>query len=137
MAPKLADLAPPSRPAGRVGRELTECAAGPEWPFGCGPLADASLSVVHRGGHRGHGRGANAFTTEEVAVDADAAEVPVGIASETVMMAWSVVPSGRRRCGAGCPKTGPDRPSKPAIDWPMLRQLASVRALPAGSRARI
>jgi|SRR5215472_3152927 len=109
--------AAPSRPVGRVARELTECAADPERPSGCAPLADASLSVVHRGRHRGHGRSANAFTTGEVAVDADAAEVPVAIDGETVMMATPV------RCAirpptlrAGCPKTGPGpaRPSPPS-----------------------
>jgi diacylglycerol kinase family enzyme len=84
---------------------------------------------------RGRGHGLTRFTAGEVVVDADAAEIPVGIDGETVMMPTPV------RCGirpralrVRVPRDGPGiRPPKPAIDWPTLRRLASFRSAPTGT----
>jgi diacylglycerol kinase family enzyme len=76
---------------------------------------------------RGRGSGVTIFTASEVVVDADAAEVPVGIDGETVMMATPVRCAVRPRAlRVRVPRDRPGiRPAKPAIDWPTLRQLAS------------
>ena len=83
---------------------------------------------------RGGGRGVTVLTAEEVVVDADVAEVPVGIDGETVQMATPVRCVIRPRAlRVRVPKDRPGiRPPKPAVDWPTLRRLASFRALPAG-----
>ena len=84
---------------------------------------------------RGGGGGVTVLTAGEVVVDADAAEVPVGIDGETVMMASPVrcaVRPGVLRVRVPRDRPG-TRPAKPAIDWPTLRRLASFRALPAGT----
>jgi len=85
---------------------------------------------------RGHGTGVTVLTASEVVVDADAAEVPVGIDGETVMMATPVRCAVRPRVlRVRVPRDRPGiRPAKPAIDWPTLRQLASFRAMPGGMR---
>ena len=84
---------------------------------------------------RGHGQGVTTFTAGEVVVDAEAAEVPVGIDGETVMMATPVRCVTRPRAlRVRVPRDRPGiRPGKPAIDWPTLRRLASFAALPADS----
>jgi diacylglycerol kinase family enzyme len=84
---------------------------------------------------RGHGQGVSVFTAGEVVVDADAAEVPVGIDGETVMMATPVrcaIRPGALRVRVPRDRPG-TRPARPAIDWPTLRHLASFRALPGGT----
>ena len=54
------------------------------------------------------GQGLTVLTADEVVVDADVPEIPVGIDGETVMMPTPVTaPSGRRRCGSGCPAIAP------------------------------
>jgi diacylglycerol kinase family enzyme len=84
---------------------------------------------------RGHGQGVSVFTAAQLVVDADAAEVPVGIDGETVMMATPVRCAIRPRAlRVRVPRDRPGiRPAKPAIDWPTLRHLASFRALPGGT----
>jgi len=84
---------------------------------------------------RGRGRGVTIVTAGEAVVDADAAEIPVGIDGETVMMATPVRCAIRPRAlRVRVPKNRPGtRPAKPAIDWPTLRQLASFRSVPAGT----
>jgi hypothetical protein len=75
------------------------------------------------------------LTADEVVVDADVPEIPVGIDGETVMMPTPVRCAVRPKAlRVRVPKDRPGtRPPKPAVDWPTLRQLASFRALPAGS----
>ena len=76
---------------------------------------------------RGNGRGLVFGTAEEIIVHADAAEVPVGIDGETIMMPAPV------RCAIRpqalrvlVPKDRPGvPPPKPALDWPSLWRLAS------------
>jgi diacylglycerol kinase family enzyme len=84
---------------------------------------------------RGQGAGVSVFTAAQVVIDADAAEIPVGIDGETVMMATPVRCAIRPRAlRVRVPRDRPgSRPAKPAIDWPTLRQLASFRALPEGA----
>ena len=81
----------------------------------------------------GRGRGLTVFTADEVVVDADAPEIPVGIDGETVMMPAPVRCAIRPKAlRVRVPADRPGiRPPKPALDWPKLRQLASFRALPA------
>src|SRR6516225_4903877 len=79
------------------------------------------------------GQGLTTLTTEEVVVNADAPEIPVGIDGETVMMATpvrcAIQPRALRvRVPADRPGT---RPPKPALDWHTLVQLASFRSTPA------
>jgi diacylglycerol kinase family enzyme len=84
---------------------------------------------------RGRGQGVTVLTADEVVVDADVPEVPVGIDGETVMMPTPVRCAIRPKAlRVRVPRDRPGtRPSKPAMDWPTLRHLASFRALPAGS----
>ena len=78
---------------------------------------------------RGHGSGLTTLTAEEVTVDADAAEIPVGIDGETVMMPTPV------RCAIRplalrvvVPRSRPGVPvPRPPLEWPRLRRLASFR----------
>jgi len=93
--------------------------------------AAAAVDLLRRG--RGHG--VTVLTAEDVVVDADAAEIPVGIDGETVMMATpgrcAIRPRARR---VRVPRDRPGiRPPKPAIDWPTLRRLASFRSAPPGT----
>jgi diacylglycerol kinase family enzyme len=90
---------------------------------------DSAVQAVELLG-RGHGQGVRVFTAADVVVDADAAEIPVGIDGETVMMATPVRCAIRPRAlRVRVPRDRPGtRPAKPAIDWPTLRQLASFRA---------
>ncbi len=81
---------------------------------------------------RGHGPGLTVLTADEVTVDADAPQIPVGIDGETVMLPTPVrciiqpqalrVVVPRQRPGVPAPKA--------ALEWPRLRQLASFRAQP-------
>jgi diacylglycerol kinase family enzyme len=84
---------------------------------------------------RGRGQGVTVFTADEVVVDADVAEVPVGIDGETVKMPTPVRCAIRPRAlRVRVPRNRPGiSPPKPAIDWPTLRQLASFRPLPGGT----
>jgi diacylglycerol kinase family enzyme len=79
---------------------------------------------------RGHGPGLTTLTADELVVEADAPQIPVGIDGETVMMPTPV------RCATRpgalrvrVPKNRPGvPPPRPAVDWPALRQLASSRS---------
>ncbi|WP_433727689.1 diacylglycerol/lipid kinase family protein [Actinoplanes sp. CA-051413] len=69
------------------------------------------------------------FTAAEVVIDADAAEIPVGIDGESVLLRTPVrcctVPRALR---VRLPKGRPGvPPAKPALDWVRLRQLAFTR----------
>ena len=79
------------------------------------------------------GGGVTILAADEVVVDADVPEIPVGIDGETIMMCTLV------RCTiqqwALRVRVLKDRPGvcppKPALDWQALRQLASFRSAPA------
>jgi diacylglycerol kinase family enzyme len=75
---------------------------------------------------RGRGQGVTRLAASQVVVDADAAEIPVGIDGETVMMPTPVRCAIRPRAlRVRVPRNRPGiRPPKPAIDWPTLCQLA-------------
>ena len=75
------------------------------------------------------------LTADEVVVEADVPEVPVGIDGETVMTPTPVRCTIRPRAlRVRVPRNRPGiRPPKPALDWPTLRQLASSRTSPAGT----
>lgn len=78
---------------------------------------------------RNHRRGLALLTATEVVVDADQAEIPVGIDGEAILLSTPV------RCATKpnalrvrVPRNRPGvRPGKPVIDWVELRRLASVR----------
>jgi hypothetical protein len=75
---------------------------------------------------RGHGQGLTVLTAGEVTIDADAAEIPVGIDGETVMLPTPdrcvIRPRALR---VVVPRERPGVPApKPALEWPRLRQLA-------------
>jgi diacylglycerol kinase family enzyme len=93
--------------------------------------AAAAVGLLRRG--RGHG--VTVLTAEEVVVEADAAEIPVGIDGETVLMPTPVRCAIRPRAlRVRVPRDRPGiRPPKPAIDWPTLRRLASFRSAPPGT----
>jgi hypothetical protein len=81
------------------------------------------------------GGGVMALVADEVVVDADEPEIPVGIDGETVMMRTPVrcaVRPGALRVRVPRHRPGV-RPPKPRIDWPALRALASRRSAPAGA----
>jgi len=81
---------------------------------------------------RGHGNGLTVLAADEVVVNADAAEIPVGIDGETVMLPTPVRCTIRPRAlSVVVPRERPGVPSpKPALEWPRLRQLASFRPQP-------
>jgi diacylglycerol kinase family enzyme len=87
------------------------------------------------------GQGLTTLNADEVVVDAEVAEVPVGIDGETVMMPTPVRCAIRPK--ALRVRVPRDRPGVPppraAMDWPKLRHLASFRPLtlasPSGDRA--
>jgi diacylglycerol kinase family enzyme len=83
---------------------------------------------------RGHGQGLTVLTADEVVIDADVPEIPVGIDGETVMMPTPVRCTIRPRAlRVIVPKDRPGVPAaKPPLEWPRLRQLASFRAHPSG-----
>jgi diacylglycerol kinase family enzyme len=76
------------------------------------------------------GQGLSVLTADEVVVDADAPEIPVGIDGETVMMPTPVRCTIRPKAlRVRVPRNRPGiPPPKAALDWPKLRQLASFRA---------
>jgi len=80
----------------------------------------------------GRGQGVTVLAADEVVVDADVPEIPVGIDGETVKMATPVRCTIQPRAlRVRVPRDRPGtRPSRPAVDWPTVRQLASFRALP-------
>ena len=86
---------------------------------------------------RGSGRGLTFGTADEVVVDADTAEVPVGIDGETIMMPAPVrctIRPGALRVLV--PKDRPGVPApKPSLDWPSLWRLASFRSHPARTQS--
>jgi diacylglycerol kinase family enzyme len=83
-------------------------------------------------GRRGHGNGLTVLSADEVIVDADAAEIPVGIDGETVMLPTPVRCTIQPRAlSVVVPRERPGVPSpKAALEWPRLRQLASFRRQP-------
>ena len=88
---------------------------------------------------RGHGTGLTTLTAEEVTVDADASQIPVGIDGETILLPAPVRCAIRPRAlRVVVPRERPGVPApKAALEWPRLRQLASFRARPdAESRPR-
>ena len=76
------------------------------------------------------GQGLTTLTADQVVVDAEAPEIPVGIDGETVMMPTPVRCTIRPKAlRVRVPRNRPGvRPPKPQLDWPTLRQLASFRA---------
>ena len=83
---------------------------------------------------RGHGTGLTTLTAEQVTVDADAPQIPVGIDGETVMLPTPVRCTIQPRAlRVIVPKERPGVPApKQALEWPRLRQLASFRTHPGG-----
>jgi diacylglycerol kinase family enzyme len=79
---------------------------------------------------RGHGNGLTVLTAEEVTVRADAAEIPVGIDGETIMLPTPVRCSIRPQAlRVIVPRQRPGVPiPKQPLEWPRLQQLASFRA---------
>jgi diacylglycerol kinase family enzyme len=75
-------------------------------------------------------QGVTMLTADEVVVDADAPEIPVGIDGETVMMPTPVRCTIRPKAlRVRVPRNRPGvPPPKAALNWPELRQLASFRA---------
>ena len=86
---------------------------------------------------RGHGTGLTVLTADEVIVDADVPEIPVGIDGETVMLPTPVRCTIQPRAlRVVVPRERPGVPApKPALEWPRLRRLASFRARPGGEPA--
>ncbi len=78
---------------------------------------------------RGHGTGLTTLTADEVTVDADAPQIPVGIDDETVMLPAPVrCIIQPRALRVVVPRQRPGVPApKPALEWRRLRQLASFR----------
>jgi hypothetical protein len=88
------------------------------------------------------GQGLTTLTTDEIMVDAEVPEIPVGIDGETVMMPTPVRCTIRPKVlRVRVPKDRPGVPqSKATLDWSALAQLASFRtpdrqAVGAGSVA--
>ncbi|MHB1431727.1 MAG: diacylglycerol/lipid kinase family protein [Streptosporangiaceae bacterium] len=81
---------------------------------------------------RGHGAGLTVTAAEEVVVDSDAPEIPVGIDGETVLMPAPVRCATRPRAlRVLVPRQRPGVPAPaPALDWSRLRHLASFRRTP-------
>ena len=79
------------------------------------------------------GQGLTTLTADEIVVDAEVSQIPVGIDGETVMMPTPVRCAVRPRAlRVRVPRDRPGvQPPKPRLDWPALRQLASFRAAPA------
>jgi len=76
------------------------------------------------------GQGLTTLAADEVVVDADAPQIPVGIDGETVMMPTPVRCTIRPKVlRVRVPRDRPGvPPPKAALDWPKLRQLASFRS---------
>lgn len=86
---------------------------------------------------RGHGEGLVVLAADEVVVDADVPQIPVGIDGETVLMPAPVRCRIRPRAlRVIVPRQRPGVPAaKPPLEWTQLRQLASFRAHPDGALA--
>ena len=81
------------------------------------------------------GGGVMALAADEVVLDADEPQIPVGIDGETIMMPTPVrcaIRPGALRVRVPRDRPGV-RPPKPRIDWQALRTLASLRSAPAGA----
>jgi diacylglycerol kinase family enzyme len=81
------------------------------------------------------GQGLTTLTAEDVVVDAEVPEIPVGIDGETVKMATpvscTIQPKALR---VRVPRNRPGVPApRAALDWPKLRHLASFRPLTLAS----
>jgi diacylglycerol kinase family enzyme len=78
---------------------------------------------------RNHRRGLTRLTGTEVVVDADHAEIPVGIDGEAILMPTPVrCTTTPRALRVRVPRNRPGvRPARPAIDWVRLRRLALGR----------
>jgi diacylglycerol kinase family enzyme len=83
---------------------------------------------------RGHGAGLVTVAADEVVVEADVPQIPVGIDGETITMPAPVRCTIRPRAlRVIVPKERPGVPAaKPPLEWPRLRQLAGFHALPDG-----
>ena len=83
---------------------------------------------------RRHGSELTMLTAEQVTVDADATEIPVGIDGETVLLPTPVCCTIQPRAlRVVVPRNRPGVPApKAALEWPRLRQLASFRPQPDG-----
>jgi diacylglycerol kinase family enzyme len=78
---------------------------------------------------RNHRRGLALRTAAEVEIDADQAEIPVGIDGEAILLPTPVRCATRPKAlRVRVPRNRPGtRPARPVIDWVELRRLASVR----------
>lgn len=78
---------------------------------------------------RGHGAGLTVTAAEEVVVESDAPEIPVGVDGETVLMPAPVRCANRPRAlRVLVPRQRPGVPApSPAMDWARLRDLAAGR----------
>ncbi|MGI9009106.1 MAG: hypothetical protein ACR2FU_23460 [Streptosporangiaceae bacterium] len=76
---------------------------------------------------RGRGRGLTMLAAGEVTVDAEQAEIPVGIDGETIMMPTPVRCSIRPQAlRVVVPRTRPGRPApRHALSWSRLGRLAA------------
>ena len=81
------------------------------------------------------GRGVTILSADEVVVDAEVPQIPVGIDGETVMMATPVHCAIQPRAlRVRVPRDRPGtRPAAPKLNWAELRKLASFRSAPAGT----
>jgi hypothetical protein len=84
---------------------------------------------------RGHGNELTMLTAEQVTVDADAAQIPVGIDGETVILPTPVRCTIQPRAlRVIVPRQRPGVPApRPAVQWPRLRHLASFHPQPDGA----
>ena len=94
-------------------------------------IVDSAMRAIELLG----GKGVTILAADEVVVDADVPQIPVGIDGETIMMATpvhcAIQPLALR---VRVPRDRPGiRPAKPALDWHTLRQLASFHSVPAGT----
>jgi diacylglycerol kinase family enzyme len=80
---------------------------------------------------RNHQRGLIRLTATDVVVDADAAEIPVGIDGEAILMPTPVhCTTAPQALRVRLPKNRPGvPPAKPAVDWIRIRRLAMPDAL--------
>jgi diacylglycerol kinase family enzyme len=87
---------------------------------------------------RGRGAGLVVLAADEVVVEADVPQIPVGVDGETIMMPAPVRCAVRPRAlRVIVPRERPGVPEvKPPLEWPRLRQLAGFRPLPDGNGAQ-
>ena len=103
----------------------------------CGVLGVVAICVVNARQavgllRRSHQRGLTRLTANDVVVDAEEAEIPVGIDGEAVLMPTPVrCATAPRTLRVRVPRNRPGVPAaRPAIDWVRLRQLAFTRGSP-------